>query len=88
MDPVDQRPVELDQVGAQAHELLESGVAGAHVVDRDPGAHGTQPRQGGLETSPLGHQLVLGDLDHDVGEVVGQGLPGLRRGQRRLAEVD
>jgi hypothetical protein len=29
----DQRPVQLDQVGAEQHQVLEAGVAGAGVVD-------------------------------------------------------
>ena len=35
VDVADQRPVELDDVGAHPHQLLEAGVAGAGVVDRD-----------------------------------------------------
>ena len=69
MDAGDQRAVDLDDVRPQADELLEAGVAGAGVVERDPGAAGAQGGELELERDVLVERLVLGQLDHDVVEV-------------------
>ena len=68
---LDQAAVELDQVGVHPHDLLEAGVARAGVVHRYAGAAAAQLGEAVLESAVLGGQLVLGDLDDDVGEVVG-----------------
>ena len=82
VDVADQGPVELDDVGAHPHQLLEPGVAGAGVVDRDQRAALAQVGDRGRERVVVGDELVLGDLDHDPR----RGLPAsasLDRARRR-----
>jgi hypothetical protein len=69
VDAGDQRAVHLDDVRAQADQLLEAGVAGAGVVERDPRAALAQRGQLELERAVLGERLVLGELDRDALEV-------------------
>ena len=88
VDGAGQLQVELDDVGADPHDLLEPGVAGAGVVDRDPGAALAELRQRVREQAVADVDLVLGELDDHVGEVVGEdALDGLG-GERRRADVD
>ena len=63
--PADQRAVDLDDVRAQADQLLEPGVARAGVVERDPRAALAQRRERELERAVLVERLVLGELDRD-----------------------
>ena len=84
----DERPVELDHVGAHAHDLLEAGVALARVVDGDARAARPQRVEVALERVHVEHALLLGYLDDDAAEVGGQLLVHLGRGERRRAQVD
>ena len=88
VDTGDQRPVHLEQVGADAHHPLQAGVGLAHVVDGDPDAalpEPVEPRGEDVDTLDL---LVLGDLDLHAVQVVRQGLEQRGVAQRRRAEVD
>jgi hypothetical protein len=88
IDPVDERAVELDHVGLEAHDALEAGVAGAGVVNRHTGAALAQRREQRGEIGVVLDKLMLGDLDDDVVErAVERGLD-LGRGQRRRADVE
>ena len=78
MDALDQVAIELDDVGLHPHHLLQPRVAGAGVVDGDPGAAVPQLRDGPGQGLVVRHELVLGDLDHEPGEVGGE-----RLGHRR-----
>ena len=60
---VDQRAVELEDVGRDPDDLLQARVARAGVVERDPRAAGAQRGQLGLELALGAEQLVLGELD-------------------------
>ena len=80
--------VELDDVGLHPHQLLEAGVAGAGVVDRDPRAALAQVGDRLLERVVVGHDLVLGDLDHDLVQVAAQGPLHDRGRERRRADVE
>ena len=71
-DAGDERAVELDQVGREPHDVLEPGVAGAGVVDRDAPAARPHVGERGVEARVVGQQLVLGDLDHESVEALGQ----------------
>ena len=82
MRAVHQRAVELEDVGGDADDLLQARVARAGVVERDPRAAGAQRGELGLELALGPEQLVLGQLDHDPGEVVGQH-GAHRRGEQR-----
>ena len=72
VDAGGERAVELDDVGRQAHHVREPGVAGAGVVDGDPGAAPAQGGDRGVDGGIAGGELVLGDLDHDAVEPLGQ----------------
>ena len=88
VDAVDQLAVQLHYVRPDPHHLPKAGVAGSRIIDRDQSAPlaqvGDQPR----EPVVLGDQLVLGDLDHQIGQVVGQRLRDRVGAERRGADVD
>ena len=65
---VDERAVELEDVGRDADQLLQAGVAGARVVERDARAAGAQRGQPSSSALLGAEQLVLGQLDHDTRE--------------------
>jgi hypothetical protein len=78
----DEGAVDLEDVRRDADQLLEAGVPGAGVVERDPRAAGAQLAEAEVEQVLGAEQLVLRELDHDPREVLGQcGLDGL--GQQR-----
>ena len=85
---VDQRAVELEDVGRDADDLLQAGVARAGVVERDARAAGAQRGQLGLELALGAEQLVLGELDDDADEVVRQRRHARARRAARAADVD
>ena len=87
MDALDQVAIELDDVGAHPHHLLQPGVAGAGVVDRDPGAAVPKLRDRSREGLVVRHELVLGDLDHEAGEIGWERLGHRLRGEGRRADV-
>ena len=60
------RDVDLDDVGCELEDVPQAREPGAGVVDRDPGAHRTQPRQGPVELVVVVDLLVLGDLHDDA----------------------
>ena len=70
MDILDQRPVELDDVGLHAHHPLKAGVAGARVVDGDPRSASTQRGQGVLEALVAfgsgGSVMISVRIDHVI----------------------
>ena len=70
MDRAGQLQVELDDVRAHPHDLLEAGVAGAGVVDGDPRAALAKGGEGVGEQAVADVDLVLGQLDDHVREVV------------------
>ena len=51
--------------GRTRHQLLEAGMPGAGVVDRDHCAAFTQRGDRLGKRAVVGDELVLGDLDHD-----------------------
>ena len=63
---VGERPVELHDVGLQRRELAQSGVAGSHVVQSDPGSALPQTEQGRSSGATLAGVDVLGELDDDI----------------------
>ena len=85
---VHERAVDLEDVGRDADQLLEPGVAGARVVERHARAACAQLGQARLERLAGREQLVLGELDHHVREVVGQGVHRLGPEQRARADVE
>ena len=85
---VHQRAVDLEDVGRDADQLLQAGVAGAGVVERDAGAARAQLGEARLERLLGREQLVLGELDDHVGEVGGQDVGHGRREQRAGADVE
>jgi len=85
---VDQRTVEFDDVGPDAHELLQPRVAGAGVVDGDATAAGPDLRQRDLERRVVGRGLVLGDLDHQIAHVARERLQDDWGRERRRACVE
>lgn len=87
VDPADEGAVHLEQVGADPHHPLESGVRLAHVVDGDPDAAAAQLVQAGREEADVLDGLVLGDLDLQPAQVVGQRLEQRGVAQRGRAEV-
>ncbi len=85
---VHERAVDLEDVRRDADHLLEPGVAGAGVVERDARAALAQLGQARLERLLGREQLVLGELDDHVGEVGGQDVGDRRRQQRAGADVE
>src|SRR5690606_39919029 len=75
---VDERTVDLQQVGGKLGDRPEVGIAGAEVVHRDQEAPGLQPLH---FRDQLAGQTVLGDLDADF-EVVPAGGPQVLVQQR------
>ena len=88
MCAVDQRAVELEDVGRDADQLLQARVAGAGVVERHPGAAAAQGGELGLQLARGAEQLVLGQLDHDPAQVVRERLADRRRQQRARGDVE
>ena len=71
VDPGDERAVELQVVGQHLGDLAQAGVAGADVVDREPGAARAQPSPIAPRTSgSLPTRRLLGDLDDQPVEAV------------------
>lgn len=84
VEALDERAVELDDLRAYAHHLLQPGIAATGVVDRDPRAAGAQARESRTQLLVLGDALVLGDLDDQAVQPLGEHglylLPEHRRG--------
>jgi len=78
VDAVHERAVELEDVGRDPDHLLQAGVAVAGVVERDPRPALAQQLELEVQRRLGEEQLVLGELDHDAGEVVGQRRADLR----------
>ena len=77
-----QAAVELDDVGPHPHELGKTGVARAGVVDGDASPAGTHVLQRQLELGALRDQCILGDLEREAREIVGQPEPVAAHEQR------
>ena len=88
IDLVDEIAVDLDDVRAHPHELLEPGVAGAGVVDGDHRSALAQVGDRGGERLVVGDELVLGDLDDQSLEVAGRVPPDDVGAERRGTDVD
>ena len=61
-----ERAVDLQLGGRQLGEVLDRGVAGPEVVDRDPDAHLAQRLEHPHAAIGVGHRRALGDLDHEL----------------------
>ena len=79
VDAGGQRAVELDDVRLQAHDVGQAGVAGAGVVDGEARAAPAQVGERVGDRGVVGDELVLGDLDHEAVEAVGQRRAAPRR---------
>ena len=88
MRVVHERAVELEDVGRDRDQLLEPGVARARVVEGDARAPGAQLGDAVRERLRRAEQVVLGELDHERGQVLREGLHHERRGERARADVD
>ena len=86
-DRLGQRPVQLDDVRAQPHQLLQARVAGSGVVDRDPAAALAELGEHLRQRLVVGNELVLGYLDHDLVEISRQHLVDDWRREGRGADV-
>ena len=63
---VDHRPIELDEVWAEVHQMPEAGVPGAHVVHGDAGTTGADLGKATIELAGVLDLLVLGHLEHQI----------------------
>ena len=88
MDRAGQLQVELDDVRTHPHDLLQAGVSGAGVVDGDPRPAFPQGGEGVGEQAVAHVDLVLGQLDDHVREVVRKNTEHGVGGERRGADVD
>jgi hypothetical protein len=62
----DERAVDLELVGRDAGEGAQGRIAGAEIIDRNPHPELAQEREN-LHLKPaLGHERILGELDHDA----------------------
>jgi hypothetical protein len=66
MEVLDERAVDLDDLGSHQRHVPQPGITGAGVVERDSRAARAQGRQLIVEAHDVGDQLLLGDFDHDV----------------------
>ena len=80
--------VELDDVRTHPHDLLQAGVSGAGVVDGDPRPALAQVGEGVGEQAVADVDLVLGQLDDHVREVVRKDTADGVGGERRGTDVD
>ena len=87
VDPAYEAAVELDDVRADAHDVLEARVARARVVERDLRAALAQVGEDPLQRLVVGRELLLGDLDHDPVEIPREGALHRVRGERARVEV-
>lgn len=88
MDALNQRPVELEDVGPGANQQLQPRVARSGIVDgytRPPGAQGSQMD---VERVVARKQLVLGQLDHDLTQIAGKHCGDLVREQGTSADIE
>ena len=81
LDPVDQRPVELDELGLEPEDVTQAREARAGVVDREAHAELAQRVERLVQALVVLDPRVLGDLDDDAGAVV----PAISAGTRRRA---
>ena len=65
VDGLDQRPVDLDELGPQLGDDPHARVSRAGVVDRDAEAAGAQLRGDPLQPREVRHGLALAELEHD-----------------------
>jgi len=82
MEVLDERAVDLDDLGSHQRHVPQPGITGAGVVERDSRAARAQGRQLIVEAHDVGDQLLLGDLDHDAVEIGGQHVLDGRRAER------
>ena len=87
VDAGDQGSVQLQDVRPDLHHPLESGVSLADVVHGDTGTAAAEPGEHVDQSSSVGHDLVLGDLELQAGQVVRQDGPKLGCGQHRRTHV-
>jgi hypothetical protein len=88
VDRPGQLEVQLDDVRAYPHDLLEPRVARAGIVDRDSRTALPQVGQRRGEQAVPHVDLVLGQLDDHVGEVLWEGSLDGVGGKRRGTDVD
>ena len=81
VDVLDELAVELQVVRLEARDLLEPGVAGAHVVYRDLEAEPLELRERLREHVVVLDGVFLGDLEHDA---IGGEAQGLELGDEAL----
>ena len=68
VQPGDDAPVDLDDVGGGDDDVPQRGEAGADVVDREPEAPGPEGLERGLQRGVVLDLVVLGQLEQHPGE--------------------
>ena len=85
---VDQRAVELEDVGRDPDHLLQARVARSGVVEGDQRTTPAQLGERGLQLALGAEHLVLGEFDHDPRQVLRERALDRRGQQRARREVE